>query len=380
MAEAATIVSWLHVGDPHITRAGEENHRDLLRIVALSKSLAPGSIDFALLPGDSADDGTAEQFAIVRDAVAGIPFPLHILPGDHDFKPRTLDAFHAVLGAEELPKAAIAGNYRCLFLDVVSAGGGGLDFRLGDAQLAWTERQLDKAAAAEQDVAVFMHTYPADLRDCGEQLASLLAQPHVLCVAMGHTHYNELANDDGTIYMATRSTGQIEEGPAGLSFAAIDGGVVSWRFVPLGGCLPLVLVTSPADHRLIIDADSPDQVVRGPVRIAAKIYGMPEGGRAWASVDDGAAFALTEDDRSAALWCARYAGQLEDGLHDLTVYVAGAGGEGAGETIRFLVSHDGSANQLSEAADGSDRDSIEVWPEKHIFGTQLGPNRNGRKW
>jgi 3',5'-cyclic-AMP phosphodiesterase len=29
---------------------------------------------------------------------------------------------------------------------------------------------------------------------------------------------------------------------------------------------------------------------------------------------------------------------------------------------------------------GSDAGSIGVWPERHLFGTQLGPNRNGRKW
>jgi hypothetical protein len=31
-------------------------------------------------------------------------------------------------------------------------------------------------------------------------------------------------------------------------------------------------------------------------------------------------------------------------------------------------------------ADGSDKDSVGAWPEKGILATQLGPNRNGRKW
>ncbi|QIE26582.1 hypothetical protein SBC1_41420 (plasmid) [Caballeronia sp. SBC1] len=31
-------------------------------------------------------------------------------------------------------------------------------------------------------------------------------------------------------------------------------------------------------------------------------------------------------------------------------------------------------------ADGSDNDAVGAWEEKHIVGTQLGPNRNGRKW
>jgi 3',5'-cyclic-AMP phosphodiesterase len=29
---------------------------------------------------------------------------------------------------------------------------------------------------------------------------------------------------------------------------------------------------------------------------------------------------------------------------------------------------------------GSDVGSIGIWPERHLLGTQLGPNRNGRKW
>jgi hypothetical protein len=29
---------------------------------------------------------------------------------------------------------------------------------------------------------------------------------------------------------------------------------------------------------------------------------------------------------------------------------------------------------------GSDAGSIGAWPERHLLGTQLGPNRNGRKW
>ncbi len=61
---------------------------------------------------------------------------------------------------------------------------------------------------------------------------------------MGHTHYNELANDGATIFMATRSTGQIEEGPPGFSIAAVDGRGVSWRFKPLDAAWPFVLITA----------------------------------------------------------------------------------------------------------------------------------------
>ena len=379
MPDHGKFLSWLHIGDLHITRAGAANHRDLLRIAALIRGLAPGSIDFVVLPGDNADDGTAEQFALVRDALAGLPVTLHILPGDHDVAPGTLDGFHTVLGAERLPKAVTVGGHRCLFLDVVSAGGGGLDFRLEDAQLAWAEGEADQAARAGQAVAVFMHTYPADLQAGAGRLRALLARPDIVCVDMGHTHYNELANDGGTIFMATRSTGQIEEGAVGVSFAAIDGGVVSWRFKPLDDPWPLVMITSPADHRLITAPGSPDQVVRGSVRIAAKIWGVSEPVDVYGSVDGHAEFPLQRDGRSALLWHGFRNEALDDGHHRLTVRVEG-GGAAASETIIFLVSRDGRYAGPPRIGDGSDQDRIGAWPEKHILGTQLGPNRNGRAW
>ncbi len=90
MPDGHDVLSWLHIGDLHITQDTEQNYLDLKRIVELAQGLPAGSVDFALLPGDNADDGTPEQFRLVRDAVAPLPMPLHILPGDHDFKPRTL--------------------------------------------------------------------------------------------------------------------------------------------------------------------------------------------------------------------------------------------------------------------------------------------------
>ena len=50
---------------------------------------------------------------------------------------------------------------------------------------------------------------------------------------------------------ATRSTGQIEEGPVGYSVIAADAGIVSWRFKALQDAFPFVLIASPADYRLV---------------------------------------------------------------------------------------------------------------------------------
>jgi hypothetical protein len=123
MPDGHDVLSWLHIGDLHVTQETEQNYLDPKRIVDLAMGLPAGSVDFAVLPGDNAEDGTAEQFRLARDAVAPLPMPLHILPGDHDFKSRGLDGLHDVLGAERLPKAVLVQRHRCLF--VVSAETGG---------------------------------------------------------------------------------------------------------------------------------------------------------------------------------------------------------------------------------------------------------------
>ena len=368
---ACPVLAWLHIGDLHMAGAGERNHLDLQRIVALANGLSPGGIDFVFLPGDNADQGSAAQYALVRDAVAPLNAPLHVLPGDHDFEPGNLDAFHQVLGARRLPYAETLQGYRCLFLDVVSAGAGGPDFRLGPDQLAWAEGQVEAARAHGQTAVVFMHAYPADLRQGADRLGALLARPDVACVDMGHTHYNELANDGGTVFMATRSTGQAEEGPPGFSVAAVDGGAVSWRFKALDRAWPFVLVTSPADRRLVTD---PRQAVCGPFAVRAKVLGdAPPAAAVEVSVDGGAWLPMAVSGQGASMWEAwvdapgrvmRVRARDADGREDEDgVEPAGPGWtEGA------------------RARDGSDRDRIAAWPEKGILGTQLGPNRNGRKW
>ncbi|WP_428374893.1 metallophosphoesterase family protein [Lichenicoccus sp.] len=370
MPDGQAVLSWLHIGDLHITRAAEPNYRDLQRIVALVRGLPTGSVDFAVLPGDNADDGTPEQFRLVRDALRPLPMPLHILPGDHDFKPGTLEGFHAVLGAERLPKAVTVRGYRCLFLDVVSAGGGGPDFRLGEDQLAWAERELALAEAQGQDVVVFMHTYPADLRQGAEHLCRLLAQPHVACVDMGHTHYNELANDGATIFMATRSTGQIEEGPPGFSIAAVDGRTVSWRFKPLDAAWPFVLITSPADRRLATGtgpAHDAARVVRAKVLSDTPIAAVE------CRADDEAWAPMHPVPGAAAMWQA----PAPADARRLAVRARDVGGNQDEDRVEPAGPGWVAPQRVAR---GSDADRIGAWPERGIHDTQLGPNRNGRHW
>jgi Icc protein len=381
MPPTDSMLSWVHFGDLHMTRVGEPNHRDFLRLIDDANRFLAGAVDFAVLPGDNADDGTAAEYRIVREAIDRLRIPLRILPGDHDFKPCNLDAFYDVLGAARLPATMVVAGHRCLFLDVVSAGSGGPDFRLDSGQLTWLEQELTEADRARQPSAIFMHTYPADLKEGAVALTALLAKHRVACVDMGHTHYNELANDGTTVFAATRSTGQIEEGPVGFSVMAIDHRVVSWRFKVLGEAWALALITSPADHRLITDPTAADQIVTGALRVRARVWSDrapsavtfqlgPLSPRPMTSVDgDATLFEGTHEDMSA----------MPPGVSRLTVRAAG--GDAVGEdSIDVLLGTQRDYHPPRRIADGSDGDRIGAWPEKGIVGTQLGPNRSGRTW
>jgi hypothetical protein len=140
------------------------------------------------------------------------------------------------------------------------------------------------------------------------------------------------------------------------------------------------MITSPADHRLIIDPASPDQVIRGQLRIAAKVWGISATSRVHASIDSGPDFPLARDGRATSLWTAVSNDALADGRHELTVRVLEQTGEADSETIVFVVSRDGTYEMSPRTCDGSDQDAVGAWPEKHLLGTRLGPNRNGRKW
>jgi len=367
-------VSWVHFGDLHITGENEGNYQDFLAIIAQVNANLAGQIDFAVLPGDNADDGTEEQFHLVRSAVNRLCVPLHILPGDHDRKPGNLDAFYKVLADERLPKAITVSGHRCLFLDIVSAGTGGPDFRLGADQMMWLEHELSAAERAKERSVVFMHAYPADLRENSEQVRDLFARYQVVAVDMGHTHYNELANNGRTIYATTRSTGQIEEGPVGFSLVVIDRGVVSWRFKPLETAWPFVLITSPADRRLVTNPAAADQVAQGHFDVRALAWSAQGIVGCSCRIGDGPWLAMSRVPQTRSWQCGCEAPHRD---FDLSVRATDAAGNSDVETIRVAG---GSYCAPRRKADGSDADTIGAWPENHVFGTQLGPNRNGKKW
>ena len=367
----ADLLTWLHIGDLHID--GEEpGELDALRTIAeqIGSEFA-NRLDFVYLPGDIADHGTAYQYRLVRQVLDGVRPAVRAIPGDHDFEPGSLDAFHHVLGAGPLPAAETISGCRCLFLDIVSAGRGGPDFRLGKSQLSWLDAKLGRCAASGLPVALFMHSCPADLGPDAARLQALLDRHPVAIIDMGHTHYNELGNDGCTIYAATRSTAQVEEGPVGFSVSAIDGGSVSWRFKPLDSPWPFVLITAPADRRLATSLSGP---AHGATTVRALAWDRADIARVTCSVDDGAPVAMRAHGQ---VWSCPWTAQGE-GEHRVVVRAETASGA-IGEDCIVVVAGDFGGGPARRPA-GSDANAVGAWEDRHILGTQLGPNRNGRKW
>lgn len=365
------ILAFAHIGDLHLTEAAADDARDFGAVI--DQIAAVDGFDFVYLPGDNADDGLPEQYALVRAGLDRLKLPVHVITGDHDMEGGGLDAFYAGLGARTLPYAVTVSGTRCIFLDMCGPGDGGPDFRLGAEQVAWLGRELDAAEGDGQDAALFMHSYPSDLEGEGEAetVAALVHRSRVRLVEMGHTHYNELANDGRTVYAATRSTGQIEEGPVGYAVAAIDRGVVSWRFKELSEPWPFVLITSPSDRRLAHDGE---HVVDDTAEVRALVIGNERVAACDYRIDDGPWRPMAHMDgdrrfRAKVVW--------PTGGHRLAVRATDATGRQGLDEIEPATDR---ASIPTSRGIGSDADAVGAWPERGLLGTQLGPNRNGRHW
>ncbi len=166
------MLSWLQFGDLHVCEQdGWDSLDRFRRLVAAADENLAGQVDLAVLPGDNANHATEEQFARIAEAAAALRLPLHAIPGDHDFEAGNLDGFSRHLARQPLPYRIEAGGSRILFLDIVSAGSGGPDFRLGSAQTRWLRRELDAAQDDGVPAVVFMHAYPGDLHAGADEVA-----------------------------------------------------------------------------------------------------------------------------------------------------------------------------------------------------------------
>jgi 3',5'-cyclic-AMP phosphodiesterase len=231
------------------------------------------------------------------------------------------------------------------------------------------ERELQAATDAAQTKVLLLHCYPSDLKVGGAELIDVLRNFDLSLIDMGHTHYNEIANDGRVLYSATRSTGQIEEGPVGYSITNIDGGFVSWRFVELSK-LPVVIITSPSDELLLTNTS---ETPHGDLRVRAKFWGHAETIRATAHLDEHR-FPMERVENGQVWETNGFA--LHEGVYSLVVSVEDSHGKVATDEIRVVSGDPAKRERVERDQDNT----LEAWPEHGLLGTQLGPNKNGKKW
>jgi Icc protein len=371
------MLTWLEFGDLRASEADGWKSLDIFsRLVDDANRHLADAVDFAVLPGDNANHATSGQFRNIADAASRLELSLHILPCDHDFESGSLADLYEILGAKRLPYVTEIVGSRCLFHDLVSAGTGGPDFRLDDQQMRWLSDELQAAQTDKHQPVVFVHAYPNDPQSGGGEIEDMFSRFRVAFVGTGHTHYNELINHRSTTHAATRSTGEVEEGPPGFSIGVLDDSVVSWHFKPIDETRPLVLIASPADRRLITDLAEVDQAASGLIRGRAKVFGG-EVGQVTARVNEGRHFEMTEDAPHA--WSGTIP-DVADGLQTLQVEATTVDGDVKRDTIEVLVRSSVATDDDRVRAQHRNFEPIGSWPERNLLGSPLGPNKNGRKW
>jgi hypothetical protein len=368
-------IYWLHVGDLHMDEADDWAALPRLRQIVQEANAHAADAAFVYLPGDNANHATAAQYAAIVQALSPLTLPWRAIPGDHDFEGGSLATYEASFAPAQRPECEVFGGHRCIFLDVVIAGQGGPDFRLSAHHLHRATRELARAQAEGQTPLVFMHTFPGDMADGGEELARLFADARVAFVDTGHTHYNELLNDGWVVYGATRSTAQIEEddGRPGFSLVCVHDSVPSVRFRRIGQPWPHVQIVSPCDVRLLTRVSDPRQVPRpGTLQVVARRIGHATAPME-VSLDAGAPSPM--QDAGAGLWQASLEG-VGAGLHRVVV----ACGE-ARDSVEVLVRPvDDLPRRHQLVAPGHACHTIGAWAPAGMDGTQRGPNRNGGGW
>ena len=221
----------IQISDAHV-RADDDAAAEALAAVVDAIVKLPIPPTAVLFSGDLADAGEAEAYARVRELIAPLPAPVHVIAGNHDDPERLA----AVFGSED--DFAVGGlRLLCASTHLAGTDAGSLDVdalaaRLDDRPtvLAFHHPPLRTGIQAIDELGL-----PAQQR---EALAELLAaSPQVKRVLCGHVHRVTFETLGGVGVFTCPSTYlNIEPGPAG-AFAFVPRGrgfaIHSWA----GGAL-----------------------------------------------------------------------------------------------------------------------------------------------
>ncbi|MEH2254198.1 metallophosphoesterase family protein [Nostoc sp.] len=230
------VVSDLHLALPHTIW----NHPSRFHLVEVSISafksvlehLTQLDLDFLLLPGDLTQHGEPENHAWLQQCLAQLPFPVYVIPGNHDVPVLLADRqsiafadfpyYYTKFGYEDpqqmyyirqlLPGVKLIGLNSNSFNDQGEQVG-----CLDTKQLRWLEEVL--AASGDELVLVMVHhnvlehlpnqsSHPLANRYMlanSAELLQLLRHYGVKLVFTGHLHVQDVAYSDGVYDITTGS-------------------------------------------------------------------------------------------------------------------------------------------------------------------------------
>lgn len=230
------IVSDLHIALPHTIW----NHPDRFHLVEVSipafesvlEHLTQLNLDFLLLPGDLTQHGEPENHAWVQERLSRLPFPVYVIPGNHDVP--VLKASEQSIACADFPhyyhKFGYSDTnelyYTCQILSGVRLIGlnsnsfnaqGNQVGHLDTKQLKWLEEVL--ALNSDELVLVMVHhnvvehlpnqsSHPmANRYMLGNalQLLQVLQRYNVKLVFTGHLHVQDVAYSQGVYDITTGS-------------------------------------------------------------------------------------------------------------------------------------------------------------------------------
>jgi 3',5'-cyclic AMP phosphodiesterase CpdA len=115
-ADAAGVISWVHLGDLHMTKAAKQNHLDLAEIVNEVNRVFADSVSFVFLPGDVADDGSRAAYAVAREEFDRLNVPWCAIVGDHDVHEKSFVNFLEAM-SERAQYAFTVGSVRFMAMN-----------------------------------------------------------------------------------------------------------------------------------------------------------------------------------------------------------------------------------------------------------------------
>lgn len=334
-------VTFVWPGDLHLDVAGRDNHTTALWMAdEVSSVIRPDFVQFA---GDNVQHARDSEWALFEEGTSRVTAPWHALVGDHDaHHDPGCHAYQSRLGATY--KAFTVGSIRFICLNSMQCKPLGML----PEQVLWFRYEVDGALQRGERVVVFQHHYPFQIMEDYGNAPGMAAWRKVMqtrpiaAVFSGYTHYGQMANDARNVYVATRSIGEPEGGPAGYAVVTIDDDTLAIVYRSVEDRGPVVQITSP--RRLIL-ATTAQHIVTGPAEARVRLWSATPVVSVEGRVDGGAWTAYSAQRNGS--WLGSIAGDtLSKGQHMLEVRATDSVGETGRDSLVFMADLTGRYNPV----------------------------------